>query len=176
MVETKKLNEIGLLHHLGHVSRRMVQNHHMDNLAEFILYDVCSDQGFNIRKAAYLVNNPDFSCLKGVAGHYNSEIFDQGSTWENPKDFTSHMQQASFNNHVRSYFDASLSMNDRLSLASGDMQQLVDYLEIDDPAYHMWNTKHNNHGVFIFEKPENHAVLQDHLLTFLHMLSFSPVF
>lgn len=176
MSYTKSAHEAGLLNHLGKVSRNVVQHHHRENLSEFVLHDVCSNQGFNIRKAAYLVNNPDFSCLKGIAGHYNSELFDQGPVWDNPKDFTSHMQSADFNKHVRSYFDTSLPVSNTMSLKQNDMQQLIDYLEIDDPAYHIWNTKHNNHGVFVFERPENHAVLEDHLLTFLHMLSFAPVF
>lgn len=170
-----KNNEKGLLQHIGNMSKRIVEHHHRENLAEFLLYDVCSDQGFGIRKAAYLVNNPDFACLKGVAGHYNSEAFGQ-SGWENPRNFTSHMQQATYNNHVRSYFKDSLILHDNLNVQSSDIQRLVDYLQIDDPAYHIWNTKHNNHGLFVFEKPENHAILQDHLLTFLHILSFSTIF
>lgn len=177
MAHNKEQNvENGLLNYLGDVSNNIVQHHHRENLSEFLLHDVCSNQAFGIRKAAYLVNNPDFACLKGVAGHYDPESFEKGVTWHNPKDFTSHMQQSSFNKHVRSYLNDALLMSNSKDISKQTVHELVEYLQIDDPAYHSWDLKHNNQGLFIFERPENHAVLQGHLLKFLQMLSFCPVF
>tara|TARA_Y100000588_G_C14244090_1_gene920684 strand:- start:1161 stop:1694 length:534 start_codon:yes stop_codon:yes gene_type:complete len=177
MAHNKEQNrEGGLLNYLGDVSKNIVEHHHRENLSEFLLHDVCSHDMFGIRKAAYLVNNPDFSCLKGIAGYYNPEYFDKGKTWHNPKDFTSHMQKSQFNGHVRSYLDDAYVTNSQHDMSSDKIQELVEYLQIDDPAYHLWQLKHNNQGLFIFEKPEDHAILEDHLLKFLQMLSFCPVF
>jgi len=171
----KQNNQASLLNHLGNSSKHIVEHHHRDNLSEFVLHDLCSDRGFNIRKAAYLVNNPDFSCLKGVTGYYHTEIF-SGDTWQNPKDFSSHMLKSSFNQHVRSYTDASLPAINSKDFSKKQLHALVDFLEIEDAAYHIWQSKHNNQGLFIFERPQDIAVADEHLYNFLHMLSFCPVF
>ena len=168
-------NHIDLLSHLGNSSRNMIQHHQRDNLSEFVLHDLCSPQGFKIRKAAYLVNNPDFACLKGIAGFYHPETF-QGATWQEPKDFTSHMLQSPFNQHVRSFADKSLPAINSKDFTKQQLRELVDYLEIEDAAYHVWQSKHNNQGLFIFERPQDTIVMQEHLYNFLHMLSFCPVF
>lgn len=168
-------NYVGLLHHLGNSSKHIVQHHQRDNLSEFVLHDLCSEQGFNLRKAAYLINNPDFTCLKGIAGYHHPEVFD-GVSWLNPKDFTSHMQKAGFNQRVRSYTDNSLFATDAKELSKKKIHELIDYLEIEDPTYHTWQAKHNNQGILIFERPQDQAVGQEHLFNFLHMLSFCPVF
>ncbi len=168
-------NQVGLLHHLGNASKHLIQHHYRDNLSEFMLHDLCSGQGFNLRKAAYLVNNPDFTCLKGVAGYYHPEVF-EGTTWSHPKDFTSHMQKSPFNQRVRSYLNSSLSSGQAKDISKKKIYELVDYLEIEDPAYHIWDAKHNNQGIFIFERPLDYAVDHEHLFNFLHMLSFCPVF
>ena len=172
---SKQDNQVDLLGHLGNSSKYMIQHHHRDNLSEFVLHDLCSEQGFKIRKAAYLINNPDFNCLKGVAGFYHPEIF-PGMVWQNPKDFTSHMLKSPFNQHVRSYTDTSLPAISSKVFSKKELQGIVDYLEIEDAAYHTWQSKHNNQGLFIFERPQDVIVSQDHLYNFLHMLSFCPVF
>ena len=169
-------SHVGLLHHLGNSSKHIIQHHHRDNLSEFMLHDLCSSQGFNLRKAAYFINNPDFICLKGVAGYYHPELF-QSSIWLNPKDFTAHMQKASFNQRVRSYMDSSLpAALHAQDFSKKKIHELVDYLEIEDAAYHTWDAKHNNQGIFIFERPREQVADHEHLFNFLHMLSFCPVF
>lgn len=171
----KQDSQVGLLSHLGNSSKYMIQHHHRDNLSEFVLHDLCSEQGFKIRKAAYLINNPDFACLKGIAGYYNPEMF-LGESWQNPKDFTSHMLKSPFNQHVRLFMDTSLPTINSKDFSKKQLQGIVDYLEIEDAAYHTWQSKHNNQGLFIFERPQDEIVHQEHLYNFLHMLSFCPVF
>ncbi len=173
MAEKRKTNqESVLLHQLGSSSRKIVNNHHLENLSEFVLHDLCSEQGFGIQKGAYLVHNPDFECVKGIAGYHQPESYDSAS-WDNQKAFTSHMKQAEFNKKVRSYNQMNLK---NPSLSDTNIDQLVDYLQISDPAYHVWDSKHNNKGIFIFESFDDQSAMKDHLLNFLHMLSFCPVF
>ena len=172
MVKSKKRRDDAvLLQHLGHFSRNMINNHHLENLSEFVLHDLCSEKGFEIRKSAYLINNPDFQCLKGVAGYYHPESYDSGEHWQEQKDFTAHMNSSDFNKAVRAYSDV-FSNSD---ISKKKIEELVEYLEIEDPAYHTWNSKHNNQGIFIFQRPEV-DMSDDHLLSFLHMLSFCPIF
>ncbi|MBI2352954.1 hypothetical protein HYV11_01775 [Candidatus Dependentiae bacterium] len=164
-----------LLRHLGDASKNMVQHHYRDNLSEFMLHDLCSQNGFHLYKAAYLINNPDFACLKGVAGYYHPEIF-QNVIWENPKDFTSHMKKASFNQKVRAYLSDDIFVKEKNDLSKKKIYDLIDYLEIKDPVYHTWNAKHNNQGIFLFERPLDHVAGHEHLFNFLHLLSFCPIF
>lgn len=168
-------DRLDLLGHLGNSSKNMILHHQRDNLSEFVLHDLCSAEGFKIRKAAYLINNPDFSCLKGVAGYYQPEIFD-GVSWLRPKDFSSHMQKAPFNQRVRSFVNGSLPSISSQALSMQQLHDIIDFLEIEDAGYHSWQSKHNNQGLFIFERPQDMEELNDHLHNFLHMLSFCPIF
>ena len=161
-----------LLHQMGNFSQNMLQNHHLENLSEFVLHDLCSEQGFGIKKAAYLVNNPDFECLKGVAGYHHPESFTSGNCWGDQKQFTSHMQQSDFNKAVRSYTE---SIKDS-TLSSDKVAELADRFQISDPAYYSWDAKHNNQGFFIYESLQDEHNDQDYLQHFLHMLSFCPIF
>ncbi|MCX5924233.1 MAG: hypothetical protein NTZ68_02330 [Candidatus Dependentiae bacterium] len=170
-----KNKEQELLSKLGGFSKNMVQNHHLENLSEFIIHDLCAQDAFNISKAAYLVNNPDFSCLKGVAGYHHPESFKQDNSWQLQKEFTSHMKQSDFNQSVRSVNDRSLFMGDNGS-EQNKVQELIQRFDMRDPVLHTWNMKYDNQGIFIFEKPEDSQIVQDHLLNFLHMLSFCSVF
>ncbi len=172
--KSNKGNHEALLHHLGAASKNMVLHHHRDNLSEFVLHDLCVPQGFNMRKAAYLVNNPDFTCLKGVAGFFYPETFYE-TMWQSPNDFTSHMQRSPYNQRVRSLMQESLPLGQK-GFSKESLRTIVDYLEIQDAAYHTWQSKHNNQGLLIFEKPYEESSATPHLHDFLHMLSFCPVF
>ena len=164
-----------LLTKLSDFSKNMTQHHHLENLSEFVLHDVCSIDQFQVPKAAYLVNNPDFICLKGVAGYHTPESFKKGDVWMNQKAFTSHMKNANFNQKVRSVQDKSLLL-DGQRMDDRKIYGLADQLEINNPMYHVWTMKHDNQGVLIFQKPEDFDIGQEHFLRFLYMLSFCPVF
>jgi len=171
----KDTKDLVLLHRLGGVSSNIANNHHLENLSEFVLHDLCSKDLFRVNKAAYLVNNPDFACMKGVAGYSNQENFTKGHGWHNQKDFTSHMLQSSFNQKVR-------QINQTNSKARADLLDkkylytLSDSLEIEHPEFHLWNMKYDNQGVLIFEKENKNDPVFEHLPHFASMLSFCPVF
>ena len=170
-----KNKEKNLLVKLGGFSKNMVQNHHLENLSEFVMHDLCSQETFNLPKAAYLVNNPDFTCLKGVAGYHAPESFKKGSSWQSQQDFTSHMKNASFNQAVRGVNGQHV---DRSNAAAqqAKIDELARLFEMSNPQAHVWTLKHDNQGIFIFEQDQNSDLVQDHLLDFLHMLSFCGIF
>lgn len=168
-------NDRELLNKLGNFSRNMTHHHYLENLSEFVLHDVCSVDLFNLPKAAYLVNNPDFTCLKGVAGYHHPESYSKGASWHNQKEFTSHMKNSDFNQKVRMIQGVSLPLQDQ-TLQSDSLYALADQLNIDDPLYHVWRMKHDNQGVLIFQRPQDLDMAQEHLLNFLYMLSFCPIF
>src|SRR5437762_734031 len=82
--------------------KKMVSLHGAENIGEFVLYDLCNECCFNLSKAAYFVDNPDFNCTKGVAGFSRNEIQNACSgVWDNPEAFSSCMRNSSFNQKVR---------------------------------------------------------------------------
>lgn len=172
---TDNNKEKELLARFGGFSKNMVKHHQLENLSEFVIHDLCSQDLFNINKAAYLVNNPDFKCLKGVAGYHQPESFRKDNSWQSHKAFTSHMKDSAFNNTVRSVSDRSLIMNDNRPEAV-IIQDLVHRFDMRDPIYHTWDMKYDNQGIFIFERPEHSDIVEDHLLNFLQILSFCSVF
>jgi len=173
--------EVKLLKQLVNLRKMMVHNHDLENLSEFVLHDLCKQSYFNVRKAAYFVNNPDFRCLRGITGYHDQELVQEldltiHDAWNNQKEFISFMKKSSFNQKVRNRSEKNF---DRGSSSEKYMvDKLADELEIANPAYNVWNLKHSNHGLFIYESlPAEELILEkDHLLDSLHHLSFCPIY
>jgi hypothetical protein len=161
-----------LLSRYSDFSKMVTEHHHLENLSEFVLHDVCAPDLFDLSKAAYLVSNPDFSCMKGVAGYHREGFFPGGHSWKNLKGFTAHMKESDFNQQVRALYDQDLRQNSEQK----QIQELADRLDIKDPLYHVWPLKHANQGVLIFDSDIDDQMHKDHLIKFLYMLSFCPVF
>ncbi len=104
-----KDKEKKLLDFLSSFPKMILQNHEVENLAEFVLHDLCSDKCFDITRAAYFVNNTDFNCFKGVAGYEHSTIYKGENLWLEHKNFTSHMRDSNFNKSVRDYNHTSFT-------------------------------------------------------------------
>ena len=61
MALKRKVHSDGvLLEKYSDFSQKLAQHHHLENLSEFLVHDVCDFNFFDLPKAAYLVNNPDF--------------------------------------------------------------------------------------------------------------------
>lgn len=165
--------ERSLLKHLGNVSKMMVYNYSLDNLTEFVLHDLCSENGFNIHKAAYFVNNPDFECLRGVAGYARPEAYEQNH-WGTMQDFSHHMQRSEFNQLVRT--DQYLHFDKGAQSEKERVEELCHVLRLDNPLYHVWDLKHDNHGLFLYELDANDMYVDEHLFDYLHILGHCPIF
>lgn len=169
-----QVSEGKLLQHLGNLRKMIVHNHELENLSEFVLHELCAGPCLNINKAAYFVNNPDFKILRGVTGYskQESQVYD---AWNNQKQFAETMQNSTFNQKVRSCSQGNFDKGDRSEKYI--MDKLADQLEIENPEYHVWNLKHANHGLLIYDPSKddiNH--LQEHLFDSLHYLGFCPVY
>jgi hypothetical protein len=162
-----------LLHQLAQIPHNMISNHHKHNITEFVLHDLCSSNCFNITKAAYLVNNKDFKCLRGIAGFYQPEAFlHEGSIWHNSEKFSSHMKNAPFNKKVRALDKENLSTDDSHHKL---MQAVAKDLELQDPEFWTANLKYDNVGILIYQKPQN-SELTDYLKHGFSFLGLCPLF
>ena len=170
------MTERTLLQHLGNLRKMIVQNHDLENLSEFVLHDLCTSSCFNVDKAAYFINNPDFHFLDGIAGYHKKESHAQlQDAWNNQKQFIASMKDSTFNQNVRSkrheHFEPGKNSEKYL------IQKLADQLEIENPSYHIWDLKHANHGLLIYDSlgHEAHHPHEDHLDS-LYYLSFCHIY
>lgn len=153
--------------------RKMLSLHERDNVTEFVLSELCGKNCFNLQKAAFFVNNPDFNCCKGIAGYVAERDFKKTS-WEHPEDFSKHMQCCEFNAKVRNQ-DASSFIKEHSS-----EQELANVLAKNlgfvNPSYCSWDMKNANHGLLIFEKPEEPIEKDETFVNGLCLLGFCPIF
>jgi hypothetical protein len=163
-----------MLHHLAQLPRLMIHAHGRDNLSEFLLHELCSEQCFNLRRAAYFVNNPDFKVVRGVTGFTKDQAYKGEGIWQNPNEFSNHMEKASFNNQVRSmqYDDIVLSDEEQKIL-----DEIVKKLGFGSCANCSWKMRHDNHGILMYEKDDPQDLIVDqHIIDGMSLLSFCPVF
>lgn len=174
-VEMKNNAEKELLRQLGTLSKMMVQHHATNNLAQLVLHDLCSSS-FNIDKAAYFVNNPDFKCLKGVAGYEKKDAYlPKRTIWEEEEDFTSHMDRAQFNNQVRAYVTIHFEPTS-MQPAHPVAYELAQKLSMKNPQHHVWTLKHDNQGLLVYELNGQAPAVHEHLPDYLHYLGFCQIF
>lgn len=154
--------------------KKILAMHGHENLTEFVLHDLASEGCLNFQRAAYFVDNPDFNCVKGVVGLNRQEMTDApADIWQDSTQFSECMRQAPFNQLVRKVYRPSLY------LAGGSDESIAQKLaaDIQMPHYHYcsWNTKHNNHGVLVYE-PVKDDVCKNAVQDGACLLGLCPVF
>ncbi len=166
------LRHQAVLSYLAHVPSKLLAYYDHDALAELVLCDLSGGHCFNFAKAAYLVNNPDFNCLKGVAGIAVYPEVAQGNVWEHPDAASDRMRHCQFNKKVRTVFKASLPQE--YEQRESSLQNLSRELGFVRPSSCTWPLKHGNTGVLLFERPESDDIDQ-HLATGLSLLGFCHI-
>lgn len=163
-----------MLNYLSHLPRKMLLLHDLDAIAELVLHELCSERCFNLNKAVYFIDNPEFDCMKGVAGFSREEAFKEGERmWDDPHAFTEYIKNAPFNQKVRSIQRCSMKRNETVDNAV--MRALAEECAIQSPQCHVWDMKHNNRGVFIYEKPAEECDINEYLENGVCLLSFCPI-
>ncbi len=164
-----------LLRRVTHLPQQILSLHGIENMTEYVLHSLCDESCLNLSKAAYFVDNPDFDCLKGVAGFSkDDEIYTCDTVLDDREHFKEHINGCAFNKRVRSLILPS----PRRSMEAHDKHahHLGGLLGMENPQFHSWTTKHDNYGLLIFER-EDIQDLQGHdeLLEALSILGFCPV-
>ncbi len=163
-----------MLNYLSHLPRKMLLLHDHDAIAELVLHELCSERCFNLNKAVYFVDNPDFDCMKGVAGFSREEAFKEGERmWADPHAFTEYIKTAPFNQKVRNMQRSSMKLHKESDDAI--IRSLAEECAIVKPECHMWDMKHNNRGVFIYEKSADACNVEEYIQNGVCLLSFCPI-
>lgn len=162
-------------HYLAGLPRKILQLHGRDNVTEFVLHELGTEDCFNLQRIAYVVDNPDFNCLKGVAGYCHQEAYHpRHSIWEEPDIFSEHMKKSAFNSKIRNFYKPSQVKN-----GASDAQivaEIARELDFSNPSFYAWTMKHDNHGILLYEKADNDSCPCDYLLDGLCLIGFCPVF
>ncbi len=138
----------GLLH-------KALQFHDVDGLAQIVLHELGHDHSFALNKATYLIDNPDFNHLLGVAGYSHDEChYHNDDMWKDPYNFLNDMKTAEYHNHVKAFLNDSLRRKDINLNSATEVTELGTHLGIEKPEFFAWNMKHGNHGLLLFERKE----------------------
>lgn len=164
-----------LLKTISSIPRKIVTLNGTDNTSEFVLHELCKKDCFDLKKAAYFIDNPDFNCLKGIAGFCSVELDGTPIDWSAPHQFSQTMQSSPFNTSVRSVLKDSYKKkygNNKLIV-----DDLVSDLGFENHSVCVWPLKHDNSGLLVYEKGDlQDTFVDDHLIDALFLLSFCPVF
>jgi hypothetical protein len=165
---------VSRLTHLNKIPHNILLHHDRDNIVEFVLHDLCHERGLNVEKAAYLMDNHDFNCLKGIAGFDKNYTFDD-DIWVAPDRFSAHMEYSPFNQSVRSVNRASAQLK-RQAHNPAFIKDIGDELKIKNLKYCSLPTKHDNISLFIYQMPEDVDVDEHYVLNGLSLLNLCPIF
>lgn len=162
-----------ILEYFTELPSKMLSCDNTENMIEFVMHCLCSEDCFNMPKAAYFIDNIDFNCLKGMAGYSHIEKFREPSIWSNPDTFTHHMRQCNFNQTVRNVSRPSALKSQKPEELAKELGKL---LSINNPAFYSWKIKYDNYGIFIFEPIANAEELNGFVQKGLHLLGFCKMF
>ncbi len=123
----------------------------------------------------YIVDNPDFDCLKGVAGFSSKELYrGNKDIWDEPESFSDYMAQCSYNNQVRGLEKASCKRKGCSDEQT--VQEIADNLGFTNPKWCAWDMKYDNHGLLLYEKVEDDSNDTEYLSNGLCLVGFCPIF
>jgi hypothetical protein len=141
---------------------KILRYHNIDGLSQMVLHELGHDTAFGFDKATYLIDNPDFDHLVGVAGFCKNECaMHKNNIWDSPECFCSDMKEAHFNNDVRKLLNNSFTRKEINLNDAHDVKELGHQMGIENPQYFSWNMKHGNHGIFLYE-PNDQICLWRH--------------
>ncbi len=168
-------NNNNFLHAISSLPRKMSSIADQGNVVEFVLHELCNKDFFDISKAAYIINNPDFNCFRGIAGICEEERYPKENIWEHRDDFTEHMRASQFNKKVRSLRRQGCLV-ERNQVSMNAIEELARELNMHTVGCCNIHTRNNNHGLFIYESSDLDNEEKECLINGISLLSFCPLY
>lgn len=143
-----------LVSRLLDLPHKILSHDDLEGLQQLILYELAHDDSFGFNKASYLIDNPEFNCLKGVAGYDKTECVAATAPdrWDNPRGFIQDISQAKFHQKVSSFLNHSLCGAHDKNPEADAVKALSDSLGMKNSSFVTWRMRHGNHGVLLFEE------------------------
>ncbi len=161
-----------LVSRLSTLPKRIVSVRDADYLAELVFCELCGKNCFDLKKAAYFLDNPDFDCCKGIVG-INASEFSLPTTdvWEDPTLVFEQVRRSPFYQKVRGLQHASATKNNS-NYVLGEISKM---LGIEKPHFCICQARHDNHGILISEQPFDDEV-SEYLEHGVSILGLCPLF
>ena len=145
---------------------KILTHHDADNLVALVLHELGHHEGFGISKASYLIDNPDFNCMRGLAGYSHQEcVQHKRDPWQDPASFGADMKDAEYHQRTNSFLGKSITTDDGKAIDEQILQDLAGALGMQNPSYFTWRMRHGNNGVLLFE---DHGMYIAHHRDLLH--------
>ena len=155
----------GILETLTSIPRKILLYNEVQDLPQIVLHNISHDGVFGFDKAVYLIDNPDFDCLKGVAGFSRDECkFHSEDVWNDPVHFHEHMKCACYNSQMKQFLRNGLKRKDVDTHDENDLIELGNVLGMKNPAFLSWNMRHGNQGILLFQLNEQNFEKKKNLL------------
>jgi hypothetical protein len=164
-------------HNNQRLPKKIVSLEGIEHTPAFVLHELCNESCFNLSKAAFLKDSPDFNSLKGIAGFDGQERFANANVmWQEPQSFIAHLNaNAPFNSQVRQINKYSLFKNGVMN--NDEAHELAAQLGFKNPAFASWQMKHDNYGFLVYEHQDQLLDgIQEQLDNSLYLLNFCPLF
>ena len=163
-----------LLKCFTHLPQQILSLNGIENVTEYVLHTLCDEGCLNLSKAAYFIDNPDFDCLKGVAGfNKEEETYTCDIALNNQDHFKEHMSTCAFNKKVR---DITCQSPRRANQQPDKtVEMLAQKLGFDNPLHHSWLIRHDNYGLLVFECESDEALKNQEFVKGLSLLGFCPI-
>lgn len=152
MDEVRNLEEF--VSNLLQLPKKILKHYHTSGLVDLVLSHLASKHCFNLKTAAYFLDNPEFDCIKGVSGFHSSEVSDLpdwDEMWNLPAEKINSIHDAAFNQKVKNCLSSSLYGKNK----SEEPERLITFaksnLALEKPAVASWHGKHGNHGILFYE-------------------------
>jgi hypothetical protein len=132
---------------------KILQNYYKDGLSLLVLHELAHEECFDLKRAVYLVDNPDFDYMIGVAGFSRDECeYHEEEPWSAIDTFNATMKRSLFHKEIKSIQKSSLKRQYHELDESPEISNLAKLLGFEKPEYTTWELPEGNYGIFLFER------------------------
>lgn len=169
-------NRLYALQSLLEIPNKILSRCDIENITEYVLYELCHNDCLELDQAAYFVDNPDFNQFRGIAGIVRNEHpREQYCIWDDPEKFKSIMSNSEFNKKVKNII--SQSQKHSKIVESEFVNSIAKQLEFKNPEFHVLNIKHGNRGFFMYQPTKIQSKdIQELITNVVSFLGFCPLF
>ncbi|MCL5436621.1 MAG: hypothetical protein M1549_01935 [Candidatus Dependentiae bacterium] len=160
-----------LISRLSRLPKQIISVRDADYLAELIFCELCGQNCFNLKKAAYFLDNPDFDCCRGIVGISADEFQSPGEElWADPLSISDRVRRSPFYQKVRALNHASAMKNN----SDYVLTEIAKMLGIEHPTFCICDARHENHAILISDERVDDEV-SEYLEYGMSILSLCPL-
>lgn len=158
------------------IPHKILSRHDIENIAEYVLYELCHNDCLELNRAAYFVDNPDFNQFKGIAGISRDEHQAENyCIWNDSEKFCRLMQNSPFNGKVKNITVQSQKRSKQTESEFIDI--IAKQLDVKNHEFHVLDIRHGNRGFFMYQPVKNHSKeMQSLIADAVSFLAFCPLF